>query len=86
MCRWNMLPPFWVEVQTKQPIINQLFACLAYFSTLKMGAVYSSETCLDLYLITRRHTPEHNTLHSRGENLKSNLMLHITMHETSCYN
>jgi hypothetical protein len=43
-------------------------------STLKMEAIYSSETSAATQETTRRHIPEDNTLHNhRCENLKSNM-------------
>jgi hypothetical protein len=41
-------------------------------STLKMEAIYSSETSVETQQTTRRHITEHDTLHNhRCENLKS---------------
>jgi hypothetical protein len=62
--------------ETMQPYILQLPAhagsSLADFSTLKMEAIRSSETSVQLTTYTRRHTPEDGILHShRRENLKS---------------
>jgi hypothetical protein len=39
-----------------------LVACLAYFSTLKMDAVYSSEMSVNFYQTTWHHIPEDSTL------------------------
>jgi hypothetical protein len=42
------------------------------FSTLKMEAIFSSETSVDPQQTTRRYIPEDGTLHNhRCENLKS---------------
>jgi hypothetical protein len=50
-----------------------LVACLTYFSTTKMKAVCSQEIWLHTYRITRRHIPEHATVHNhRCRNLKYN--------------
>jgi hypothetical protein len=47
---------------------------LAYSSILKMDAVFSPETSVNLYRILRRHIQENSTLHShRCQNLKSNI-------------
>jgi hypothetical protein len=51
-----------------------LVSCSAYFSTLKMEAICSSETSVDSQRTARRYTriPEDGTLHNhRCENLKS---------------
>jgi hypothetical protein len=49
-----------------------LVSCLAYSSTVKMGAICSSKTP-GFYRTTRRHNSEDRTLHShRLENLNSN--------------
>jgi hypothetical protein len=49
-----------------------LVSCLAYFTTLKMTAIYSSETLVGLQLTTRRYIPEDGILHNHSrENLKS---------------
>jgi hypothetical protein len=45
--------------------------CLAYPSTLKAEAIYSSETSVDFQWTTRCYVPEGRTLHNhRCENLK----------------
>jgi hypothetical protein len=50
-----------------------LVSCLAYYSTLKMEAICSSETYVDLNRTTRRFILDDRTLISRrSENLKSN--------------
>jgi hypothetical protein len=47
---------------------------LGLFSTLKMEAICSSETSVDVQRTTRRYIPEDSTLHDhRCENLKSNM-------------
>jgi hypothetical protein len=47
-------------------------SCLVYSSTLKMEALFSSETSIDIERTTRRYIPEDSTLHNhRCENLKS---------------
>jgi hypothetical protein len=49
-----------------------LVSCSAYSSTLKMEAVYYSETSVDFQRTTRRYIPEDGTLHNhRCKNLKS---------------
>jgi hypothetical protein len=49
-----------------------LVSCSAYFSTLKMEAIFYSETSVDTQLTTRRYIPEDSTLHNhRCENPKS---------------
>jgi hypothetical protein len=48
-----------------------LVSCPAYFSTLKMEVICSSETSVDFQRTTRRYIPEDSTLHNyRCENLK----------------
>jgi hypothetical protein len=42
-----------------------LVSCSAYFSTLKMEAIFSSETSVDSQRTTRRYIPEDGTLHVR---------------------
>jgi hypothetical protein len=37
-------------------------SCLSYCSTLKVEAVYSSETSVNLYQTTFHHVPENNTV------------------------
>jgi hypothetical protein len=47
--------------------------CLACSSILRMEAVYSSETFINFYQITRRHIPDESKLHSHWrENQKFN--------------
>jgi hypothetical protein len=47
-------------------------SCLAYTSTLKMEATYSSEMSVDFQQTTQPYNPEDRTLHiHRCENLKS---------------
>jgi hypothetical protein len=49
-----------------------IISCLAYSSTLKMEAVCSSETSVDLHWTTRRYIPKDTTLHKhRCENLEA---------------
>jgi hypothetical protein len=51
-------------------------SCSAYSSTLKMEAICSTETSIDIRRTTRRYIPEDSTLHNhRCENLKSWLCL-----------
>jgi hypothetical protein len=38
---------------------------LAYSSTLKMGAIYSSETSVDFHRFTRRYAPEDRALQTQ---------------------
>jgi hypothetical protein len=50
----------------------ELVSCLAYFLTLKMEAICSSETSVGSQWTTRRYIPEDGTIHNhRIENLKS---------------
>jgi hypothetical protein len=62
--------------------LQLLASCLAYFSTLKMKVICSSET--SVFLRTkRRYSQEDRTLHSyHHENLKSNMYLLI--HQSVC--
>jgi hypothetical protein len=54
------------------PSAFTLVSCSAYSSTLKMEAIWSSETSVDFQRTTQRYIPEHSTLHNRRcENLKS---------------
>jgi hypothetical protein len=47
-------------------------SCMAYASTLKMGATCSSETLVDFHWTTQCYIPEDMTLHNHCcENLKS---------------
>jgi hypothetical protein len=49
-----------------------LVSCLAYSSTPKIEAIYSSETSVDFQRTKRRYIPEDIALHNhRRENLKS---------------
>jgi hypothetical protein len=41
-----------------------LFSCLAYSSTMKMVAIYSSETPVDFQRSTQHYVPEVRTLHN----------------------
>jgi hypothetical protein len=53
-------------------MLISLFYCLVYSSTLKMEAIYSSETSVDSQRTEGRYIPEDRTLHNyRCENLKS---------------
>jgi hypothetical protein len=48
------------------------------FSTLKMEAICSSETSVDIQWTTRRYIPEDCTLHNnRCENLKSYTIIYV---------
>jgi hypothetical protein len=59
-----------------KPPAFTLVSCSAYFSTLKMEAICSSETSVDTQLTTRRYIPEDGTLHNHCcENLKSYIVL-----------
>jgi hypothetical protein len=50
----------------------ELASCSAYSSTMKMEAIFSSETSGDFQRTTRRYIPEDRALHNhRCENLKS---------------
>jgi hypothetical protein len=90
--RRNILPPF-SGSKNKQaelclPPAYTLVSCSAYFSTMKMEAICSSETSVDFQRTTRRHTPEDSTLHyHRCENLKSyKLYIHVFMGHRYDYN
>jgi hypothetical protein len=49
-----------------------LVSCFSYSSTLKVEAIYSSETSADFQRSTQRYIPEDSTFHNhRSENLKS---------------
>jgi hypothetical protein len=49
-----------------------MVSCPAYFLTLKIEAIFSSETSIDAERTTQRCIPEDGTLHNhRCENLKS---------------
>jgi hypothetical protein len=83
---------FWEFIVTKDYIyrfnwiIITLVSCSAYFSTLKMEAIYSSETSVDFQRTTRRYIPEDSTLHNhRSENLKSYIILinPFSLHKTN---
>jgi hypothetical protein len=53
------------------PALTQV-SCSAYFSTLKMEAIWSSETSVDFQRTARCYIPEDGTLQNhRCENLKS---------------
>jgi hypothetical protein len=45
------------------PLAFTLVSCSAYFSTLKMEAICSSEMPVDVQQITWRYIPEDSTLH-----------------------
>jgi hypothetical protein len=52
--------------------VFMLVSCKAYYSTLEMEAICSSETSVDFQRATLRYIPEDSALHShRCENLKS---------------
>jgi hypothetical protein len=56
----------------KQPLDFKLVSCSAYFFTLKMEAIYSSETSVDSQRPSRRYIPKYGTIHNHlFENLKS---------------
>jgi hypothetical protein len=58
------------QVARRAPVFT-LVSCSPYFSTLKMEAIFSSETSVDTPRTTRRYIPEDGTLHNyRCENLK----------------
>jgi hypothetical protein len=44
------------------PAVFTRVSCPAYFSNLKMGAICSSETSVDIQRTTRRYIPEDSTL------------------------
>jgi hypothetical protein len=53
-------------------------------STLKMEAIYSSETSVETQRTTRRHIPEDDTLHNyRCENLKSYILAEVSLQENA---
>jgi hypothetical protein len=52
-------------------LLSRWFLAKLVFSTLKMEAIYSSETSVDTQQTTQRYIPEDGTLHNhRCENLK----------------
>jgi hypothetical protein len=53
-----------LQDQQSLPPAFMLASCSAYSSTLKMEAIYSSETSVDFQRIIRRYIPEDGTLHS----------------------
>jgi hypothetical protein len=54
-------------------------SCLAYLSTLKMEAVYSSETFFDIQQTTRRYIPEDRTL--KITYIPSNFVIDILLND-----
>jgi hypothetical protein len=60
-------------------------ACCAYFSTLKMEAVLSSETSVNAYQTTRRYNPEDTTLQSLVELPNIKLHEHPSSRSKSCH-
>jgi hypothetical protein len=54
---------FYIQGRRVSQASNKHVAALAYSSTLKMGAVRSSETSVNLDQTTRRHTPADRTLY-----------------------
>jgi hypothetical protein len=60
------------SVESQPMFACNLFLALAYSSTLKMEATFSSETSVDFQPTTRRYIPEDRTFQChRCENLKS---------------
>jgi hypothetical protein len=56
-----------------------LVSCSAYFSTLKMAAICSSETWVDSQRTIQRYIPEDGTLHNhRCEDLKSCILVYLS--------
>jgi hypothetical protein len=86
MFRRNMLPPssYYIKRRT-DPIIllatcflAGLFLALFFGPELKIKAVSSSETSVDVQRTTRRYIPGHRTLHNhRCENLKSSSLFNL---------
>jgi hypothetical protein len=65
---WFCLPP-----------VYTMASCLAYSSTLKILATFSSETSVKFQLTTWRYIPEYSTLHDhRCENLKSYIKIEFS--------
>jgi hypothetical protein len=63
---------FFITTAVRTSIPAEPVACLAYSSTLKMEATYSSETLADFQWNTRRYIPGDRILYNRRcENLKS---------------
>jgi hypothetical protein len=61
-------------------MISLLFVCLAYSSNLKMEAVLSSETLVNVYQTTWHHITKDNILHvtdARTSNFKGLLVILI---------
>jgi hypothetical protein len=56
------------RINKKETDINtqksELVSYLTFISTLKMEAIFSSETSVDFHLNTRRYIPENTTPHS----------------------
>jgi hypothetical protein len=65
--------------QTQHGTCSTQVSCLAYPSTLKMEAKFSSEMSVDFQQTTRYHIPEDSILHNyRCENLKSEYQTYFT--------
>jgi hypothetical protein len=61
-----------------------LVSCSAYFCTLKMEVIFSSETSADIQRTTRSYIPEDYNLHNhRCENLKSYVYIIVII--TVCF-
>jgi hypothetical protein len=95
-------PIFWATIPYRPMKVNRLFgetyrlhllaACfllvsrVAYFSTLKLEAICSSETTADSQLAIRLYIPEDKTPHRhRCENLKSNITLYFVNDDVIIY-
>jgi hypothetical protein len=64
----------------EEQVTSTLVPCLAYSSTLKMKAAYSSETSVDFHWTTRIYVPEDITLHNhRCENLNTKYIIFSTL-------
>jgi hypothetical protein len=65
-----------LSVNRRGHLLSRSFLAELIFSTLKVEAIYSSETSVDTQRTTRLYIPEDGTLHNhRCENLKSYICL-----------
>jgi hypothetical protein len=77
MCPIMKSTIFW-DITPRSPLTALLATCFhagffsAYFSTLEMEDIYSSEMSVDVQRTTKRYIPEDGTLHNhRCDKLKS---------------
>jgi hypothetical protein len=57
------LPPSGSKSKSRCCAFFRRVSCLAYSSTLKMEAMFSSETLVDFHRTERRHVSENSTIH-----------------------